>query len=228
MYVRHFTFLQQRLYLFTTFAHDCMLCNEFCDAHPPAAAACRHVLPRLSAVSISKPADRTESLHIMLNLRPDGGSAGRRGEARHRERDREEDKRGERQVLVRQVEGGNVRHDAGHEETQKRCTCCRKEKHPSEQEASFRITTFSVSNLNKWMEAMNPMAAGWIKSVITLCIIFTADLFQPAAHKQLWPGAALQQHVAPVHINNRPVLSYHLKHKWSHYQRQQGSFSLQN
>ncbi len=41
--------------------------------HPPAAAACRHVLPRLSGVSIWKPADRTESLlrgHIMLYLRP--------------------------------------------------------------------------------------------------------------------------------------------------------------
>lgn len=51
-------------------------------AHPPAAAACRQVLPRLSGVSIWKPADRTESLHIMLNLRPEGGSAGRRREAR--------------------------------------------------------------------------------------------------------------------------------------------------
>lgn len=51
-------------------------------AHPPAAAACRQVLPRLSGVSIWKPADRTESLHIMLNLRPDEGSAGRRREAR--------------------------------------------------------------------------------------------------------------------------------------------------
>lgn len=64
-------------------------------AHPPAAAACRQVLPKVSGVSIWKPADRTESLHIMLNLRPEEGSAGRRREARRdsssnqRKRDRQ-------------------------------------------------------------------------------------------------------------------------------------------
>lgn len=33
-----------------------------CSTHPPAAAACRHVLPKLSGVSMSKPADSTCSL----------------------------------------------------------------------------------------------------------------------------------------------------------------------
>lgn len=56
--------------------------DEQGSTHPPAAAACKHVLPRLSGVSIWKPADRTESLHIMLNLRPDEGSTARRREAR--------------------------------------------------------------------------------------------------------------------------------------------------
>lgn len=86
-------------------------------SHPPAAAACRQVLPRLSGVSIWKPADRTESLH-MLNLRPDEGSAGQtkggqttqRSSSRHREEetDRKKRKWRERQLLVRQVgvEGG--------------------------------------------------------------------------------------------------------------------------
>lgn len=46
------------------------------DTHPPAAAAWRQVLPRLSGVSIWKPAHRTESLlrvQIMLYLRPERG-----------------------------------------------------------------------------------------------------------------------------------------------------------
>ena len=46
-------------------------------SHPPAAAACRQVLPSVSGVSIWKPAERTESLHIMLNLRPEGGGGAR-------------------------------------------------------------------------------------------------------------------------------------------------------
>lgn len=44
--------------------------------HPPAAAACRHVLPRVSGVSIWKPADRTESLHTILTLQPEGAAQG--------------------------------------------------------------------------------------------------------------------------------------------------------
>lgn len=73
-------------------------------AHPPAAAACRQVLPRVSGVSIWKPAHRTESLHIMLNLRPDEGSTTGREEAgqtthsgshqRGREREGEREGRG--------------------------------------------------------------------------------------------------------------------------------------
>lgn len=86
--------------------------------HPPAAAACRHVLPRLSGVSIWKPADRTESLHIMLNLRPEGGGTGRRREARQHtsaERRRKEEKQAgmERKTGV-SVTGGGKRGSRDH------------------------------------------------------------------------------------------------------------------
>lgn len=58
------------------------------DTHPPAAAAWRQVLPRLSGVSIWKPAHRTESLlrvQIMLYLCPERGW--RHEEEGHRRKD---------------------------------------------------------------------------------------------------------------------------------------------
>lgn len=94
------------------------------DTHPPAAAAWRHVLPRLSGVSIWKPAHRTESLlrvQIMLYLRPERRMEACRGKAqekgspqqntqtarvadpgeeeekKHRDREREQERVGERE-----------------------------------------------------------------------------------------------------------------------------------
>lgn len=94
--------------------------------HPPAAAACRQVLPRVSGVSIWKPADRTESLHIMLNLRPEEGSAGRTGKkarqhtaATATEKQRQEEGRAvERTTGVSATGAGVGVHDAGHAYTE--------------------------------------------------------------------------------------------------------------
>lgn len=91
---------------------DYILISGKWRTHPPAAAAWRQVLPSVSGVSIWKPADRTESLHIMLNLRPDGSSAGKRRKARQDTAaaitEREEEKEVERETGV-SVTGGETR-----------------------------------------------------------------------------------------------------------------------
>ena len=105
------------------------------ESHPPAAAACRQLLPRLSGVSIWKPAHRTESLHIKLNFRPEGGSAGRRGgnTQQQQERERQTDRRRERerQVSVRQVGGKLGETGRANRETGKRLQVLNRERvHP--------------------------------------------------------------------------------------------------